>query len=461
MRKKLLKLTNQNPVSSPHEPGFDWSIRVGRRTRWRVLLLRFVAVTLFSTGVIRFGRAFIAGFSYPPQGDFAATWPTYWAWRINPEFILQNEIGLQWDASRSRELWSYGPVLHFIGYPLLYLKSFQTAFNIWLIATALWLIGSMAIWYKILIIHRRKHFVAHFMLFASIWLNFMPTTEVLTLRVIEGGELFALSLAFLFLSRDQSYRSGFFFGVATMTKFLPAIFLPLLVVKRRWRTLISAVVTIGVLAIVAQVTLGWENSMLVRLPPVGMANSYIDNQAINGWIARFFTHQGPSDVASGIPAVYAPQTAQLVSRVIIFSILSSYAILFYVRRRSMDVYLAAAILSVIMIAVIQQNHPHYLIFLLVPYSICFAEVLNWGEHSRPQRIGWAAVVALSYALTGILFPVSLVNKFINGFIAMWEFYSVPVYGYLILLGALTYRLLQKSAVTSRETIPASTEIAVA
>ena len=71
-----------------------------------------------------------------------------------------------------------------------------------------------------------------------------------------------------------------------MAKFLPIIYLPWLVLKRKWRAVIAALAVIVPVAIAAQLLLGWQNNgTLLQVKYGGFSNSELD-QSLSGAIVR-------------------------------------------------------------------------------------------------------------------------------------------------------------------------------
>ena len=72
-----------------------------------------------------------------------------------------------------------------------------------------------------------------------------------------------------------------------MAKFLPLIFLPWLVLKRKWDALGGALLVILPIVVVTEFVLGWENSgILIQLGQGSFFNAEL-NQSLAGMVAYF------------------------------------------------------------------------------------------------------------------------------------------------------------------------------
>lgn len=417
-------------------------------TKKRALYLNILAFSFLAFAVLRILNGIRQGIISDYTGDFVFNWPTFWAWKLNPELIKQNVGVIRWLGGPESKLWNYGPVCHFAAFPLIFLNSFKTAFLIWLFVSLALLLFTFYRWYQLLIIDSGKHSFFALSLFALVWFSFFPVYEALIVRVFEIMELFFLTEFFYFLSRKKDGAAGIHLGLAVMTKLLPGALLPLLLLKKKYRAFWVATGVTLFLALMGQITLGWENSFtLKQVAPVGATLTWYESQSLSSFIHRSFSHLYPfsNDLHQQVyPVEYAPALASKITQWVVYPLVAFYGLLFLFLGRKADLYWGTALGFSLMFLVLQWNHPHYFVFLLIGYSLAVREYFI-----SPKSLGTIEKIFLvsSYVLVGLLVPLSIYKKLWVHFLPFYYLYSLSVYGQVILLFWLTKKYISSRTVT--------------
>jgi hypothetical protein len=194
------------------------------------------------------------------------------------------------------------------------------------------------------------------------------------------------------MSRGHETASGAVIGLAAMTKFLPLIFLPYFVVKRRFRALASSMI-----AIATQAVFGWRYSgIIVQLRHGGSVSSQLD-QSLAGMITRLFVWTGSS---------LSP--AMLISRCAIVIALGALSWLFLRARNCAAIEdLEWSTLIVAMVLLPPHNENYYFVLLVFPYLALLARELRPGAAAHRSRRWW---LAISFILTGTVVPLSVLSR---------------------------------------------------
>jgi hypothetical protein len=344
--------------------------------------LIYAAVLLYSllhfalTGV----RQPLANF----YGDFLASFP---AWKVallagRLDFYA-GSLAQKWGPP---PIWHYGPIEHLITLPLFAFPTLRAAYIAWLFVNFVFV--AVTAWIAARVVGERGTLAA-----IIIFCNFNPLYEALTQRTIEIFELMLLFAAYAFYRRGRDSACGVALGVAVMAKFLPLIYLPWLVLKRRWRALGAALAVIVPVAIATQLVLGWQNSGIVLQLREGSFINSILNQSLSGAVLRVaaWTHASIS-----VPAI---------SRVLIVaSLIALSALMLRVRRREGVEELEFGLLALAMVLLPPHNENYYFIFLLLPYVFLYARY-------RRQPWSWrSTLAALSFALVAMPVPFSLLQR---------------------------------------------------
>lgn len=334
----------------------------------------YTAAHFVSTGIRQPLRSF--------YGDFLASFPS---WRIASLLgrldLYNGSLARYWARKfGSDAVWHYGPVMHAVTLPLYAFPDLRAAYVAWLFASYAFL--AIALW---LLTRELELGPARWIALLAA-LNFVPLYEALTQRNIEIFEMVLIVAAFAVLRRKRLAAAGVLIGVAAMTKFLPLIFLPYFAVKRMWRALAAAAITIVPIAVAAQFVLGWEHSgILIQLRRGGFLNSVM-NQSVSGAVIRIldWTH-------SSLPA-------PLLSRIAIVVALIALSWLFVTLRRCEGIEdLEWAMLITAMVLLPPHNQQYYFILLIFPFFALLARGLYpW----------W---LAATYALVGAPLPFRLLG----------------------------------------------------
>lgn len=331
-------------------------------------------------------------------GDFLASFPS---WRLSVLLhrldLYKGSLAEEWadHFGGGHPLWHYGPVEHLVTLPLFAFSDLRSAYTAWLFANYAFLIGILVLAFRVFDCGRSKWVWRS--LAAIAVLNYGPFYEALTQRNIEIFELLLIFAAFELMLRRREAASGAVMGLAAMTKFLPLIFLPYFVVKRRFRALASSMITIALITIATQAVFGWRYSgIIAQLRHGGFVASQLD-QSLAGMIARLFVWTGAS-----------LSSVALLSRGAIVLALMALSWLFLRARNCTAIEdLEWSTLIVAMVLLPPHNENYYFVLLLFPYLALLARELRLGAPRHRARRWW---LAISFILTGTVVPISVLSR---------------------------------------------------
>ena len=347
-------------------------------------------------------------------GDFLASFPT---WKMASLFhrmdLYECSLAEDWGWGPP-PIWHYGPVLHLITIPLLAFPTLRSAYVAWLFVNYIFVVVAAIVAVRILGVDRTSVLVV-----TLVFCNFNPLYEALTQRTIEIFELMLLFVAWSFYRRGRDAGCGVAIGIAAMTKFLPLIFLPWFILRRRWRALAASIAVIVPLAIAAQLVFGWQHSgILIQLGGVTFLKSELD-QSLSGMVARLieWTH-------CPLPAPVAGLVVVLIALGVLM------AFMLEARRREGSEDIEFGLLAAAMVLLAPHNEQYYFIFLLLPYLLLY----------RRYRERWsirAALLALSFFLVAMPVPLSIVQRFASfDVFSLYLRAGIPFVGAALLVAVL-------------------------
>jgi Glycosyltransferase family 87 len=356
-------------------------------------------------------------------GDFLGSFP---AWELSGLLerrdLYAGNLSQYWaEFGHLRPVWLYGPGQHLITLPLFAFETLKQAYIAWLFVCFVFVGITAAIAARIL---------GDWFVVVLVFCNFNPLYEALTQRTIELFELVLLFAAYAFYRRRRDAACGVAIGVAAMAKFLPLIYVPWLVLKRRWHAFAAALAVIVAIAVVTQPVLGWQhNGTLSEVVQGGFVDSEL-NQSLSGVVMRLVAWSG------------SQVSIAMLSRVAIAVCLAAFsALMLRMRRREDTADIEYGLLAAAMVLLPPHNENYYFVFLLLPYVLLYSRYRT--------RWSWrAALLALSFVLVAVPFPLSIVQRLtaVNVF-SLYLRAAIPFLGAALLALVLVAELGSSRAVS--------------
>lgn len=365
-------------------------------------------------------------------GDFWGHFPGAFVDQYNPELRGKTVSKMRW----SGKSWGYGPVYNMVTLPLTLFKSIKLVSAIWLAVNYIFLFLAILLAWKILNGIPILYKTMIIMLLLGYWPLYIAIQE----DVIEILEFLLIWLSLYFLYRSKNTLSGISMGFACMTKFLPVIFLIYFLVKGKIKAFFAMLITIAVIVVVTQFTLGWQNSTTLDFFRYELGDgscsvaTLFRSQSINSVIARLSVDTDPATSDISIP-----KNPCMVKTITIFAVLICMSLAFfaiYGNRKKGEYGLEYGIVASVMILASMHSHPYYLIFNLIGYTFALASLCK-----RRYDFGMA-ITAISYFISGYInqigwFEDLMISKYlIADRHVFFYLLSFPAYGSILLFVAL-------------------------
>ena len=285
------------------------------------------------------------------------------------------------------------------------------------------------------------------LLLLFICLNFYPVQQLIRGLYIETIELFFISLAIYLYDRKRFIRSAVAFGLAASTKLLPAIFIPVFILKRKYRESATIFSTWLLFMIVISRVKGLSAIEGVRefiLPQQSgfhWTRTYHKNQAISGFIFRLFSEKNFATIRDiNIPTIRHETLCTILTGISVLIVVST--VVFIIRSKKNFTYmgfeidlksnLEFSLVLIIMILVIPYNLPHY-IALILPGIVLGLFLLFRVNRSRNSILVFLYIFGI---LLNVLIPLRILEGFWKptpvGNIELAKALSMPFLGTLCL-----------------------------
>ncbi|GAC1535168.1 MAG: hypothetical protein NVS2B7_04000 [Herpetosiphon sp.] len=318
------------------------------------------------------------------------------------------------------DIYKYPPFFALLMAPLTGMDA-TSAFRTWVVVQgAALLVGAGVIWYVAGAYARRWSTVWLILLLAL----FKPLTDSLRYGQPDALLFLLVALGFWASSRQRWVTFGIVIGIATAIKLYPAYLLLLPLIRGRWRAVGGWGMGLAGCTLASIVALGPAVHLIYLrdvLPHSGGGTAWVENQTINGFLARFDSQATLALVPLRNPAIMAATYAAALAGTIFVG--------WWCRRLPDD--LAYGLVITTLLIVLPAAWFHYEVLLLLPLYLLFVE----GE--RTGGLPWKQGLPFGIAAALLCFgnQWTFYNRTLHG--PFWELVlSYKFYGLLVLCVAL-------------------------
>ncbi|MBI2027041.1 MAG: DUF2029 domain-containing protein [Deltaproteobacteria bacterium] len=355
--------------------------------KYKIELLCLLLASFFPLALLRIYNAIMKGWIFF-SGELACLFPfAHKLHSYNPSLYKSLLLDLNRDSPRylmESTQWFYGPIHHLWLFPLTYFApSVSWFFNPLLVFYLVLIFLLLFLLYRSLFDTRN---IVLLLAFMTIALGSMQMSENLVQRNVELLEVSLIIIAYLCIKNNKHMLGGGILGLAAMAKFLPFLFVPYLLVKRKTKAVVGFLIVFICIAVLGQLVLGWENNELFTswqklhrfgapLTALGGQPYIVPISHLRGSFYTFILSFFASiDMSSYIPIV-TYKINDFIFPNILFFILSgiiffSSFYLFY-KKKNGDLFFEFSIVGLLMLLLSPRTNPHYYIFSLFAFLSVF------------------------------------------------------------------------------------------
>lgn len=268
----------------------------------------------------------------------------------------------------------------FVNYDNMQLIQYFRIFNMMLVIIAL------VLWLRML----RAHPLWWFVVFIFT-LNYQPLFDTLSYGQSDVLFLAGFTVILYAIHVGHDKFAGVLLAVLTLCKVYPVIFVVFFVIKRQWDVLIGFLIGLIACNAVSIAVIGWDihvQYILSVLPIIGGTTSWIDNQTIAGFLARWYDNPFALNR-------FTLHSIEQIARIISYLLSALVCVITFrdTPARSSAYALQYSLFIVLMVVAVPVAWMHYATMLLLVFLIVF-----WHFYSRNITLRLASAFALSYAL---------------------------------------------------------------
>lgn len=293
--------------------------------------------------------------------------------------------------------------------------------KIWTLLSIIFLTGSLYLIFKI---NNEKMFSRiGFLISALLFAFYFPIKFTLGMGQINFLILFLVTLSIYFLNKNKNYYAGVFLSLSIMIKFFPLLFLPYLIILKKWKILFSFIIVSVMIILFTLIVINPDINIYFYknvLPTLfgGWKTDYY-NQSLSGFLGR--------QMENG----FARESLRIFISLILIAV--SFLVIFKNNAKKTTIAnLSFSLLITLTLLINNFSWQHHFVWLLFPFITIFYFIKN-------KKLDWSYyfVLGVSFFLVGF----NLTNPNIFPVI----FASHVFYGTIILWGLNLYLLLKKTS----------------
>lgn len=233
-----------------------------------------------------------------------------------------------------------------------------------------------------------------------------PALELFRWGQWDGLVVVCIALAFAAQRAARPLGAGLAIGAAALTKFFPAFYLWLFILRREWRSLSTALLLIAVLMTFTLLPCSaetradyWHNTTFKAsghhyfVPPA--------NMSLFGMVHRALVHD-PHGLEPNVGLVdWPPRVAYVVSVTLALLIVAVTSVWLAWNRRRLDGAESLATLIPVLLMITPVAWSHHMVQLLVPIALLTATLLRSPRTTRGDLI-WFGLIVLGYAFNPVV-----------------------------------------------------------
>jgi hypothetical protein len=363
----------------------------GSSWQWLWLALSWLAVLAFLVWAVRV--AFIEGYLHPLANGFVGDFRS----AVTGEGLPPGE----WWAGRGL---FYGPIF-VLEWKLALYPGYVSVVQVAYLDLALFSLSFICTWAAVFGRIRPRLLV----LVLAAWLANIITVELFAAaQHLEVLELAALSVALLLLQRGREGAAGATLGLAIATKTLPVVFLPYLVILRRWRVLALAAGVSAALLLIACIVQGvspWDGVLMLLNQGSNLSKTKATEYelGLRAFFIRVLT------AGAGDPTPLQTQIAFGLHAVVsVVVVLWAGVVVWKSNQSARSLALGWGLIATTMLVVAPVTHIFYYVFMLPAWTAVFADLVD-RKLTWITGLQWVALVA-GYAFMGFDLPFLILHR---------------------------------------------------
>ena len=237
--------------------------------------------------------------------------------------------------------------------------------------------------------------------------------------------LFTITLGYFYLRKENEYPAGYLWGIGAAIKYFPIIFIPILLIKKKWRVLLNFIIIIISINLITIIFTGYDvshqffNQILFSHLNGELSNQSkyaIQFQSWNSFLRILFV----SDPIENKMHLINSPTAFFISRIliyIVFIFITAYVI-YRVRNDKNFLPYSSAILTLLILVISPASATYHL--LLSAFPLILLLTISMEQKRNSYCIIFLSIYILIAYLPFIIYKVSFIKEnLLFSFYRLW------------------------------------------
>jgi hypothetical protein len=262
-------------------------------------------------------------------------------------------------------------------------------------------------------------------------------------------------LAWFFYKKKYETTSGVFIGMATMLKFYPGFFVVYFLINKKWKAFLSSIITVGVILLLTLIVTKHDffRFIFIIMPQdLRFWQADLVNFSINGFFSRLFLPMITYNTTA-FTIIISPFIKNLFYYTAV-GLLLLY-LLFHIKKYNYNNGTGFSLFAILTLVISPFCWDHYRTLFLLSIVILSKELIK-RKNIYETLIFLISLFFISINEYSVYFEKAVHNTQLLLFpdkaaniVVLLTFYSLPIYGMLLLL-YLNFRIIKKTGIDRSE-----------
>jgi Glycosyltransferase family 87 len=237
--------------------------------------------------------------------------------------------------------------------------------------------------------------------------------------------LFTITLGYFFLRKEKEYSTGYWWGIGAAVKYFPIIYIPILLIKKKWKGVIGFIITIIIINLITFFFMGHDvyrqffNQVLFSHINGELSNQSkyaVQFQSWNSFLRILFI---ADPIENKMPLINSP-SALFISRILVYIIFTGITafVIYKIRNDKNFLPYSSAMLTLLLLVISPASATYHLLILSFPLVLLITKPEE--QKKNLYSIIFVSIYILIAYLPFIIYKVSfLKGNLLFSFYRLW------------------------------------------
>jgi len=237
--------------------------------------------------------------------------------------------------------------------------------------------------------------------------------------------LFTITLGYFYLRKENAYSTGFLWGIGAAVKYFPIIYMPILLIKKKWKAVISFIITIIIINLITFFFMGYDvYGQFLNLVLFSHINGELSNQSkyavqFQSWNSFLRILFIADPIENKMPLINNP-SAFFISRILVYIIFTALTtfVIYKIRNDKNFLPYSSAMLTLLLLVISPASATYHLLILAFPLVLLLT--ISAGQKKNLYSTIFVSIYILIAYLPFIIYKVSFLKEnLLFSFYRLW------------------------------------------